>query len=282
MGVTLALSVLGVIWGWFSGSRMILLDGIYGFIGFLVSWMLLHASALADEDETTHYPYGKQAATPLVIGVQGFVLLATLVYAAVGAVQTIRQGGTDINAGWGILYGAIATVASLAFWVWLRARIGHSDLIHAEATAWRVAAFRGVGMIIGFTIMQVLANSSRSDWAPYVDPAMVIVTCLVFLPPPIRMVRGTVRELLEAAPPASVQQPVMAIIAEVSQRYDLEPPTVRMTKVGPKLYVEVDGVVDGDVTVAQEHEVRTALDQRLRSLPYEVWLNLEFAPRAAD
>lgn len=280
MAVTGVLSVLGLLWGWLTGSRMILLDGVYGLIGLLVSWLMLHASALADQDESSDYPYGREAATPLVIGVQGFVLLGTLVYAGVSAVQTIRQGGADVTPGWGIAYGAIATAASLGFWWWIHRQAGTSDLMRAEATGWRVAALRGVGMIIGFSVMLAFSRSSSLErWTPYVDPAMVLVTCVVFLPAPIRMVRTTVRELLEAAPPSSVQQPVRAIIADICQQFDLDPPKVRMTKVGPKLYVEVDGTVAPDVTVTQEHEVRTALQSRLQTLPYEVWLNLEFAPR---
>lgn len=52
-----------------------------------------------------------------------------------------------------------------------------------------------------------------------------------------------------------------------------------MSKVGPKLYVEIDGVVDPDVTVAQEHEVRLAFAERLDALPYDIWLTAEFSPR---
>jgi cation diffusion facilitator family transporter len=283
MAVTGALSVLGLLWGWLTGSRMILLDGVYGLIGLLVSWLLLHASALAERDESSEYPYGREAATPLVIGVQGFVLLATLVYAGVGAVQTIQQGGAEVTAGWGIAYGVVATAASLAFWWWIRGRAGTSDLMHAETTAWRVAALRGVWMVVGFSVMLVFSRSdSLERWTPYVDPVMVLITCVVFLPAPIRMVRTTVRELLEAAPPASVQQPVRAIIADICRQYELDAPTVRMTKVGPKLYVEVEGTVAPDVTVTQEHDVRTALQSRLRSLPYEIWLNFEFSPRTAE
>ena len=50
---------------------------------------------------------------------------------------------------------------------------------------------------------------------------------------------------------------------------------------GPKLYVEIDGVVGADVTVAQEHQVRQEIAERLEELPYDVWLNVAFLPRGA-
>ena len=46
---------MGVIWGWSVGSQMILLDGIYAFIGVAVSWLLLQASAMAHEAPSTSF-----------------------------------------------------------------------------------------------------------------------------------------------------------------------------------------------------------------------------------
>ena len=95
------------------------------------------------------------------------------------------------------------------------------------------------------------------------------------------MVRSTIHELLEGAPDVSVQAPVLAAIAAVQRQFDIDAPVIRMNKLGPKLYVEVDAYVAPDVTVTQEHEVRIALEQRLRELPYEIWLNLELLPTPA-
>jgi cation diffusion facilitator family transporter len=279
IGVTAAIGALGIVWGILSGSQMILLDGIYALVGILVSWMLLLASGLAASEPNRRYPYGRESVTPLVIGVQGFVLLGTLVYAASEAVFSLRSGGSDVTPMWAIVYALITTVWSLATWRWLRGVTGRSDLLNAETTAWRVAALRGVGMVVGFSILAVLAGSRWDRAAPYVDPVMVLVTCAIFIPAPIRMVRDTIIELLEGAPHESIQRPVLDNVEAVSTRFDLDPPQVLMSKVGPKLYVEVEGMVDPAVTVAQQQQVRDDLLDRLDSLPYEIWLNLELVPR---
>ncbi len=279
--ITAALGVIGMIWGVVSQSQMILLDGVYAVLGLLVTWLLLMASGLAQAEPSHRYPYGRESLTPLVIGVQGFVLLVTLGYAAVDACLTIRDGGSSVDAGWAIVYSVLTTVGSLATWWWLRSKVisTNSDVLGAESTAWKIGALRGLGMVIGFTLMSLIADSSL-DWAvPYIDPAMVLITCAVFIPAPIRMVRVTIVELLEGAPSAEVQRPVLQAVGEVQALFDLDEPTVLMSKVGPKLYVEVDGVVDPDVTVAQGQLVREALAERLEPLPYDIWLNVEFAPR---
>jgi predicted Co/Zn/Cd cation transporter (cation efflux family) len=276
--VTAVLGSIGIVWGIVSGSQMILLDGVYAFIGIAVSWLLLRASAMAAQGPTTRFPYGREAVTPLVIGIQGFILLATLLYALVEAAFTIREGGSVVSPGPALVYAIVVTVASLVFWQWIRELSRTSDLLRAETTGWRVAAFRGVGMSAGFVVLWLLTDSSWERAAPYVDPVMVIVTCAVFLPPPIAMVRSTVVELLEGAPPAAVQEPVLAIVRDVFREFEIEEPVVRMTKVGQKLYVEIDAEVRPDATVADEHRVRAEVRRRLEVTPFEVWLNFELTP----
>lgn len=279
MAITAALGAFGVFWGVVSESQMILLDGVYAVLGLLVTWLLLMASGLAQSEPSHRYPYGRESLTPLVIGVQGFVLLATLGYAAFDAVLTIRDGGSSVDPGWAIVYSVLTTAGSVATWLWLRSKARTSDVLGSESTAWKIGALRGAGMIVGFTLLAMIVGSSL-DWAaPYVDPVMVLVTCAVFIPAPIGMVRVTIIELLEGAPSAEVQAPVLAAIDEVRARFDLAEPGVLMSKVGPKLYVEIDAIVDPHVTVAQEHEVRLALAERLDALPYDIWLTAEFAPR---
>jgi cation diffusion facilitator family transporter len=280
IAVTAALGGIGIVWGILGGSQMILLDGVYAIVGIMVSLLLLWASALAQREPTRRYPFGRESVTPLVIAVQGFVLIGTLLYAAAEALTAIREGGSDITAGWAIAYGVLSTIGSLGVWVWLRSQAEDSDLLDAETTAWRIAALRGVGMTIGFTAILALEGTSRDDWTPYVDPAMVLATCVIFIVPPVRMVRGTLVELLEGAPSREVEEPVRAAVEEVRAQFDLSPPTVLVTKVGRKLYVEVEGLVAPEVTVRQEEEVRAALRERLEALPFDIWLNFELKPRA--
>jgi predicted Co/Zn/Cd cation transporter (cation efflux family) len=127
-------------------------------------------------------------------------------------------------------------------------------------------------------VLWLLIDSAWESAAPYVDPAMVIITCVVFLRAPLVMVRTTIWELLEGAPPADVQQPVLSVVREVFAEFEISEPVVRMTKVGPKLYVEIDAEVRPDATVADEHRVRSAVRHRLEALPFDVWLNFELVP----
>jgi predicted Co/Zn/Cd cation transporter (cation efflux family) len=282
IAVTVALGTIGIAWGITAGSQMILLDGVFALIEVALTGLLVRASTLAEQGPTRNFPYGRESATPLVIGIYGFVLAGTLVYAAVEAIATIRAGGSDVGAGSGIVFGVITTAGSIATWVWLRSRADGSDLLATETAAWRVSAVRGMGMVAGFTLMALLVRNDRDDVARYVDPAMVLITCAVFVPTPLRMIRTTVLELLEGNPSDSIRDAVAHHVEGVRREFGLDPLTIRLTKVGPKLYVEIEGQIDGNATVDDEHRVRQRLTVALDALPYDIWLNLELLPHTPD
>ena len=282
IAVTVALGALGVTWGIVVGSQMILLDGVFALIEVALTALLLRAASLAVQGPTRNFPYGRESATPLVIGIYGFVLAGTLVYAAVEAVASIRAGGSDFAAGSGIVFGVITTAASIATWMWLRSTADGSDLLATETAAWRVSAFRGLGIVVGFTLMGLLVRAERDDIARYVDPAMVLITCAVFVPTPIRMIRTTVLELLEGNPAASIREDVETRVDSVRIEFGLDPLTSRVTKVGPKLYVEIEGSIDGRATIADEHRVRRRLFDVLDEMAFDIWLNVELLPQPVD
>lgn len=275
-----ALGVLGVVTGILVGSQMILLDGVYSFVGIVLSGLLLWASALSGRGSSRQFPYGMAAATPLAIAIQAFVQLATLLYAAVEAVYTIRDGGSAVTAGWGIAYGVVVAASCVVVAIMLQRRAGHSDLLVSESAAWKLAAWRGAGMVGGFAVLGLLTGSRWSQAAPYIDPVMVIVSCLALLRSPLRLLRSTVGELLEEAPSQAISDEVQAAVRAVEAEFELDEPTLYTSKLGPKLYVEVTSTAGPEVTISQEHAVRESLRRSLEALPYEIWLTVELVPRA--
>jgi predicted Co/Zn/Cd cation transporter (cation efflux family) len=68
---------------------------------------------------------------------------------------------------------------------------------------------------------------------------------------------------------------VRGTVDGVAAHFDAEVAEVRVAK----LYVEVEGRVDGDVTVATEQRLRDELHTELDRLPYDIWLTVELTPR---
>lgn len=272
---------LGITWGIVSGSQMILFDGVYSLLGVGLGWLALYAAGLAREGPSERWPYGRDAAIPFVIGIEGIALLGTCLYAAVDAVLTILAGGSDVSPGWATLYAAISLVVPLAIARWLRVTSPRSELVHAEATQWLVGGLLGLGMLVGFGSVWVLQGSRWEQATSYVDPTMVLVSCVAFVVAPVRMLRTMAVELLEGLPPEAVRRTVATVVDEVRHQFGFDEPRLRMTKVGNKLYVEVDFLVSPEMRVGDADDVRRAVRDRLVPLPYDLWLNVELSADAS-
>jgi predicted Co/Zn/Cd cation transporter (cation efflux family) len=272
----LALAAVGIAIGVLIGSQIILFDGFYTFLGIGLSWMAYRVSHLVAAGPTSRYPFGREALTPLIIGVEAVALLATCAYATFNAVLTIVDGGAKLPASWGVGYACAALVVPTALWWWMRRTARHSELVAAEATQWLAGGALGLAMLLAFLFAHLIVGTSWTHGTRYVDPSLVIAACLVFAAPPLRMIRTTFVELVEGSPDADLQGPTRAAVDEVAAQFALGEQHLRMTKVGRKFYVEIDFVVDEGWTVRQSDQVRRALTERLRALPHDLWLTTEF------
>ena len=270
------LAVLGTVIGVVTASQIILFDGFYTFLGIGLSWLAYRISRVVAAGPTTRYPFGREALTPLIIGIEGVTLLATCAYASFNALLTIVNGGSRAPSGWGVGYAAIAFVVPVAVAAALRRMSPTSELVSAEATQWVAGAMLGVGMLAAFLGSQLIQNTSWSHATRYVDPVLVVVACALFVISPSRMIRRTFVELVEGVPNVAIQELVLEALHDFGETFGLTDPDVRMTKVGRKIYVEVDFVVNPMWKVEQSDAVRRVLSDRLRSLPQDLWLTLEF------
>lgn len=268
-------AALAVVWGLLASSQIILFDGVYALIGIALTAIGLGASRIVDAGPTARFPFGLEALTPIVIGVQGVALLGTIAYASLEAVSTILDGGSEVAAASVAAYGAVTAVLSYVVYRRMRTSDRTSDLLDAEARAWWAGVVLSLVVVVG-SLAAVGLRAAGVGVEQYVDPVLVLVASLILLPTPLSMLRTTFVELLEGRPRPEVIEPVRAAVEEVRAEFDLPEPILRVSKVGRKLYVEVDFVVEEGVwDVAGEDRVRRAVDRRLDLLPYDVWLTVE-------
>ena len=264
-------AVVALGWGLAAGSQLIVFDGLYSFASVGLSWAAVVALRTARKGPDERYPWGREAWEPLTVVVKAAALAGLSVYALVGGIAEILDGGREIAAGWALGYGVVATVAGgvVSLVLHRRGRAGGSDLVRAEAAEWVGDTLLSLAVLAGFVVAVLLVGAGRLNLAVYVDPVMVSAVSAVFLAVPARLVAGGVRELLAMAPPPQLQARIGAIVRDVEQTYRFTESFVRASKVGGRLDVEVEFVVDDDSTaqtVRQFDTVRADLAERFGSL----------------
>jgi predicted Co/Zn/Cd cation transporter (cation efflux family) len=266
-----ASGLLAVLWGLLSGARIILFDGAYALIGIGIAGLSLRVARAVAVGPTRRFPFGREALTPLAVVGQGVALAATLFYAATDAVTVIREGGAPVAADNVAAYGAVTGLLSLAAAWWLRRTAPGSDLVDAEAQQWRADGVLSAVMVAGGAVAFALDRAGRTDLTAYVDPVLVLLACAVLVPTPLRLLRCGTVELLEGEPPAEIRDVVAAAVEDVRTRFGLDAPILRLHKLGGKLYVEVDFVVEpGEWDVSEEDAVRRAVVDELVPIGLDV------------
>jgi cation diffusion facilitator family transporter len=279
-------AVFSSVWGIVTGSSMIVFDGLYSFASIGLSGLAVLTLRFVRRGPDERFPWGREAAEPVVVVLKATTLGALCVYAAVGGIVDLLGGGRDVELGWAIVYAVIATAASLTVGLLLRrgTRSESSegpgrDLVRSEAAEWLGDALLSVGVLVGFLFASLLTSRGRSDLAAYVDPAMVVLVSVAFLLVPLRLVIGGVREVLSMSPPEDVQLELRAVVEDVQRRYGLQESFLRAAKVGGRMDIEVDYVVgpgSSVITVADCDAVRSDLHEGLSALGYEKSLVVAF------
>jgi cation diffusion facilitator family transporter len=263
-------AVVALAWGLALDSQLIVFDGLYSFASVGLSLLAVLALRTARKGPDERYPWGREAWEPLTIVVKAAALGGLCIYALVGGIADILRGGREIDSGWALAYAVLATLGGglVALVLRMRSRTG-SGLVRAEAAEWIGDALLSLGVLGGFAAALVLERTGRSDLARYVDPAMVALISAAFLRLPGRLIVEGFRELLAMSPAAEIQDRIRAAVLAVERDYRFSESFLRASKIGSRLDVEIDFVVDDGSraqTVRQFDEVRAELQERVRPL----------------
>jgi predicted Co/Zn/Cd cation transporter (cation efflux family) len=260
---------------------MIVFDGLYSFVSVALSLLAVWALRAARSGADDRYPWGREIFEPLTITVKAVALAGLCLYALVGGIGELFAGGREIDAGWAVIYGVVATAVGIGVsFVLRRMSRGATDLVRAEAAEWMGDALLSIGTLVGFGVALALQVTGNDGLARYVDPAMVVLTSAIYLRIPLRLTTEGMREVLTMSAAPAVRDPATAVVEEVARGWGLGEPVVRLSKVGSRLDVDVVFLVEAGSTartVEQFDQVRAELEERLlRTTGLEPWMSVEF------
>ena len=273
---SLLVGAVGIAWGLAVDSRLVLFDGVFTIFGTALSGLSLLASWAAGLEPDDRYPFGRGSVIPVAILIQGAALMATLAYAAFDSVSLILAGGSDAAPLSVVGYGLLTLLIAIGVVVALPRVAPLSELAAAEAAQWRAGAALSGIIAVGAAAAAGADAAGLDRVVAYADPALVLLAVAVLAPVPVRLLRSGGRELMEAAPPEDVRRAIDRAAESTRAEFDLGMPMVRATKLGRRLYIEVDFLVDaGEWDVAEEDRVRRSLISALDPLGLEIWANVE-------
>ncbi len=227
----------GLALGLTSGSITILFDSGYSLLSLVLASLSLFALKQARKPADDHYPFGRLTVEPLAVLLKGVVIAMVCIVSLVSALWSLLDGGRLVTLDLALMFGVVNVTGCLLTWWWLAryARVARSSLLAAELRQWQMDTWLSAAVMLGFGLTWLLTQSPWASYARFADPVMVLVIAGYFLPMPIRMVKGALRELMFGGSCSSVRQEVVEDVAD----YDVTADDVRLAQVGSFLMVDI-------------------------------------------
>lgn len=282
--VTIAVGSLA--WGLAIESDVVILNGVFSLVSLIGSVLYVTAARLVARPADRRFQYGYAHVEPMVNGVNGLLVLVICIYAFINGVEGLRAGGSEVDAGSVVWFGALTGIVSLAIGSYelrMGRRLG-SQLLRNDGREWLMDAMFSLVTLAGFAMLFVLPDPARGLWARYADSALVALLALLFLPVPLGVLRQNLREMLHMADEdEAISARVEAAMQTVRAEHDIASHTTHVAKVGRQHFIEVNVLVGpgfGAKTVPQLDQLRERIWRAVDRPAENSWVNITFTADA--
>jgi Predicted Co/Zn/Cd cation transporters len=253
IAVTALIAGFGIVFGLLSGSFSIIFDGVYSLTDASMTVVALMVSNLIATSAAGGTPKSKLAERfsmgfwhlePMVLGLNGVLLMGAAIYALINAIGSLMAGGRALAFDHAIIYAVVTVLAALGMAVFdMKAnRAIRSDFLALDAKAWLMSAAVTAALLVAF-VFGLLIQGTGLEWvSPYIDPAVLALVCLVVIPMPIGTVRQALADILLVTPSA-LKQHVDEVAGEIVRRYGFVSYRAYVAKVGRGRQIELYVIV---------------------------------------
>lgn len=289
IAVTLFVTLLGVAFGLLAASLTILFDAVYELLDVVMTGLALLVARLITLSTTggklnqklaERFSMGFWHLEPIVLGVNGLLLMGAAVYGLVNAVDGLLQGGRPLVFEYALIFAGISLVVELAaaaFVTRANRKVG-SEFVALDAKSWLMSACITLAYIVAFGF-GVLAHGTSLEWLiPYIDPAALALVCLAVLPMPIGTVRRALADILLVTPP-DLKQQVDAVAQASVKRYGFESYRSYVARVGRGKQIELYFLVPGKwpaKTLEEWDRIRDEISDAIGGDTPDRWLMIVF------
>lgn len=296
IAVTAALAAFGIIVGLVSGSFAIVFDGFYSLAdAFMTLLALLVSKLIATSAEPTakgklidRFSLGFWHLEPMVLGLNGTLLMGAAIFAFISAVGSLMAGGRAIDFGPAIIFAVVTMVIAFAMWLFCRQanRELKSGFIALDSQAWAMSAALASALVIAFALGHFIQGTEMEWLGPYIDPGVLAIICVVILPAPFANVRQAVADILLVTP-VDLKRHVDAVAEDIVERHGFLSYRAYVARVGRGKQIELFFIAPSDWPARHLSEwdaIRDEIGDAIGDEGPDRWLTIVFTsdPEWAD
>ncbi|MBN9027976.1 MAG: cation transporter [Rhizobiales bacterium] len=287
--VTFLVATFGIVFGLLSGSFSIAFDGVYSLADAGMTTVALGVSHLivqsAKRDALSgklrnRFTMGFWHLEPIVLGLNGTILIIVAIYALINALLSIQGGGRELEFGFAIAYAATTLLICLVMAAidWRANRKIQSDFLKLDIHSWVMSGAISGALLVAFAIGYGVENTMLEWISPYIDPVALAVISAAIIPIPIGTVRQAVADMLLLTPP-DLKEQVDGVAKETVARHGFLGYRAYVAKVGRAKQIEIYFIVarDGPARRLEEWDrIRDEIGEAIGDESHNRWLTIAF------
>ncbi len=237
-------------------SQAMLADSMHSFSDVAATGAVYLGLRAASRPPDQCHPYGHGGIDTLVAVGITLMLIATGLIMGLGSVRCLfgRQIAVPKSIA---LYAAVASIVikeALYRYAIKVGRLHGSPSVIANAYDHRSDAYSSVAALAGISAARL--------GVPFLDPIASIAIAYLIVRMSIHLLKDYINEIVHAAPAREVIEEIREVVVSVDGVRDAQ--NIRVHKVGPSRFLDVDVLVDGDISVTRGHEIATDVREQVR------------------
>ena len=286
---TIFLAILGLIFGLLASSATIIFDSIYGMIDALMTILALVVAKLITASTSKdivsnrlekHFTMGFWHLEPIVLGVNGILLIGASIYAFINAIDSILLGGREIIFSYAIIITAISIVVEITLGVFIRKanKDINSEFLKLDSISWLISASMSFAYLIAFGFGYFVKDGELSWITPFIDPFILIFVSILVIPMPFKTVKQALADILLVTP-SSLKNHVDIVAKNIVNKYKFDSFRAYVARVGRGRQIELYFIVPKSWPAKKLEEWDMLRDEIERDLGKEdpnLWLTIVF------
>lgn len=245
--INMILSVIKIIAGIIGKSSAMLADGIHTLSDVLTTFVVIIGLKISSKEADKNHPYGHEKYEPVFAKLLSILLGATGLFIGYEGIKALKSGNIQVP-GKIALIAAIISIAVKEGMYWYTVRVAKKiKSLSMEADAWhhRTDAFSSIGTFVGIFGARMGIK--------VLDPIAAIIVSVFILKVGIDLYIKSVKGLVDEAADDETVEKIKDLVFSVDGVKNIKNLKTRIF--GNKIYVDVDILVDGNMSVTQGHNI---------------------------
>ncbi|HAT1966949.1 TPA: cation diffusion facilitator family transporter [Legionella pneumophila] len=280
IAVTFLLAVVGILFGLLSGSLAIVFDGMFNMVDTVISILAFFVARLLTSKGNRRFQYGYWHIEPMVLVLNGSILILLCTYALVNAIGSLMSGGHELNFDWAFVFALLVFFLSTGMYFYLvkTNRKIKSEFLRLDIQSWLMSALISTSLLLAFGIAALLHGGTYGYFTPYIDPLILAILTAFLIFVPMAAVRDAMRDIFRMAP-VGLDERIRKFLDELIKQHDFKTYTSYVAKIGRAQFIEIHIVVPMDYPISSIEtldKIRNEIALAIGEDTPQRWLTIAF------